>query len=1176
MTRITTLTHLTEDSPVKESHVKKTRIDRAHHDLIDHEIEASKSAGNLSGDQVAAHSAESLEVLLSVYDTLLDRFMPPMILINARRRVIDTFSGADRFLRFGARRPSEDVLDLLIEPLREPVRKAFTLCCSTGQTVLTEPIVVEFGPDNRLSAFSDLPSGDTDNVSASGPVPDSSSNGDSIDEINRYRRAFEASGEGSDNLYCVAQKFFVRVAPVPHRKDDSPFFSIAFETSVRSHPRSNDQSRPAVTPSESPYSAYRGFVDFGSVTPDVVCEQSGNELPRESVSKAVRAESGIDPMMSTEPDWDSLFESNGLAVIFLDADLKIRRFSGPAGQIFGLLPHDVGRAMRTFAGNLDSSDLIDRLTQTVRTGDPDEFEIHQLKTGEYYLARIVALARSPRIGTLAPQVANESATIQGVALTLIDLTSLGERHQQVNRLSSIVQSSADAIISRDCDDRIVTWNAAAEHLYGYSASEAIGESVSLILPECEIEEHQNSQRVFSRDPHVNHFDASRRTKSGKVRRVSVRLSPVYDDENRIVGISTIERDISAKAEIADRLSQGERMLEAFYEQSPDSYCAIDTSSGLITSCNDSMCQQLGFKREEIIGRSVVDLQTETCREKIRVCLDQLRAAGMLHGEELDLRRSDGGVLPVSLCATAVYDCDGKVVGCRAVWRDLTPLRRRDEMIRQSEARYHNSFQHSAIGITHCDLDGRYLLANRRFCNIVGYSFEELSSKTFSEITHSDDLHQEMEMRRRLAAQEIETYQLEKRYIHQSGRPVWVSVFVSLERDSEGKPIATHSYIEDISSRKELEDELRSAIRQRDQFLAMLSHELRNPLGAILNTCAVLGRRKNFAKNLQGPIAIVTRQARQMAELLDDLLDVSRITTGKIKLEKATVELSQIADEAVESQQSLAASRGQRLAVTYCDEPLQVFGDRSRLVQVVVNLLNNAIKYTADGGTISVLLEKHGRVGRIRVKDNGVGLEPEQIESLFEMFAQKDATLDRSGGGMGLGLHLVRKLVDFHSGRVIGQSEGLGKGSEFIVELPLSARKAPEPRTPRVKNIGAQRSKIKRIVVVEDIDDARKMLVALLEADNYQVFSAADGEAGLAMILRERPDLAIVDIGLPKLDGYEVARRVRQQITASELRLVALTGYGQDSDHENVMNAGFDTHLVKPLNHTRLEKILAGM
>ena len=1175
MKRITTLTHLTEDSPVKDSLVRKTRIDRGHRGMIDHEIALSEPTGSLPAAQVDSQSPESLEVLLSVYDTLLDRFMPPLILINARRRVIDTFSGADRFLRFGSRRPSEDVLDLLVEPLRESVRKAFALCCSTGQTTVTEPIVIEFGPDNQLLAFSDSPVDYSTSESGIATGSETSSRGDTTDDISRYRHAFENDGDGADKRNWVAQKYRVRVAPVPHRKDASPFFSIAFEPSLRPHPRSDDRNRPAVTPSETPYSAHRGFVDFGSVNSDLVCEQSAPELSPKSATKIGRTEPGVDTT-TTEPDWDSLFESNGLAVIFLDAELKIRHFSGPAGQIFGLLPHDVGRAMRTFAGNLDSSDLIDRLTQAVRTGDPDEFEIHQSKTGEYYLARITTLTMSPRVGVLAPQTAGESLTIEGVALTLIDLTSLGEKHHEVNRLSSIVQSSADAIISRDCDDRIVTWNAAAEHLYGYAASEAIGESVNLIVPESEIEEHQNSQRVFSRDSHVNHFDASRRTKSGKVRRVSVRLSPVYDEENRIIGISTIERDISAKAEIADRLSQSEKMLEAFYEQSPESYCSINTSSGLITSCNDSMCQQLGYKRDEIIGRSVVDLQAEACRDKVRVCLDRLRTTGMLHGEELELRRSDGGVLPVSLCATAFYDCDGKIVGCRAVWRDLSPLRFRDELIRQGEARYHNSFQHSAIGITHCDLDGRYILANRRFCNIVGYSLEELSYKTFSEITHSDDLHQEMEMRRRLAAQEIETYQLEKRYIHQSGRVVWVSVFVSLERDSEGKPIATHSYIEDISSRKELEDELRSAIRQRDQFLAMLSHELRNPLGAILNTCAVLGRRKNFSKNLQGPIAIVTRQARQMAELLDDLLDVSRITTGKIKLEKAPVELSQIADEAVESQQSLAASRGQRLAVTYCDEPLQVFGDRSRLVQVVVNLLNNAIKYTGDGGTISVLLEKHGRVGRIRVKDNGVGLEPEQIESLFEMFAQKDATLDRSGGGMGLGLHLVRKLVDFHSGRVIGQSEGLGKGSEFIVELPLSARKLAEPRTPRLTKVSPQRSKLKRIVVVEDIDDARKMLVALLEADNYQVFAAADGEAGLAMILRERPDLAIVDIGLPKLDGYEVARRVRQQIPASELRLVALTGYGQDSDHENVMSAGFDTHLVKPLNHTRLEKILAGM
>src|SRR5690606_31481402 len=183
---------------------------------------------------------------------------------------------------------------------------------------------------------------------------------------------------------------------------------------------------------------------------------------------------------------------------------------------------------------------------------------------------------------------------------------------------------------------------------------------------------------------------------------------------------------------------------------------------------------------------------------------------------------------------------------------------------------------------------RCLMANDRLCEIVGYSFDDLSLRTFAEITHPDDLLQELELRQKLIAGKLDTYKLEKRYIHQSGREVWVSVFVSLERDAEGKPMACHSYVEDISARKELENELRSAIQQRDQFLAMLSHELRNPLGAILNTCAVLSRRKGYAKQVQSGVSIVTRQARQMAELLDDLLDVSRITTGKIKLEKAPV------------------------------------------------------------------------------------------------------------------------------------------------------------------------------------------------------------------------------------------------------------------------------------------------
>jgi len=681
MTRMTTLSHVGDESCSPQS---------AAADLLD--------AVDLSGSM---KPPDSLELLLSVYDTLLDRFMPPLILINAQRRVIDTFSGADRFLRFGSRRPSEDVLELLVEPLRHPVAKAFSLCCSTGQAVITEPIEVHYFVESPVTGESESLRG----------------------EPNESRQSDER-GEAVSGDFHVFSQFRVRVTPVPHRKNDSAFFSLAFESSSAkaSELGASDENGP--TPCGVSYPAYRGYGDFARMGTSLVLEKGAVE----SVASPVGSNWGVSEYGSAaagEPDWESLFESSGLAIIFLDAELQIRRFSGPAGKIFGLLPHDIGRAMRTFAGNLESSDLIDRLTQAVRTGDCDEFEIHQAKRGGYYLARIVPLAfAGSEIKVYRGDVG--PAFNDGVALTLIDLSTLDEKRQEVHRLSSIVQSSADAIISRDSENRIITWNAAAEDLYGYAANEAIGESVSLIVPEAETEEHQNSQRVFRRDPHVNHFDASRRNKRGELLRVSVRLSPVYDDDNRIVGISTIERDISAKAAMADQLSQSEKMLEAFYDRSPEICCSIDASSGLVTACNDSMCRQLGLSREEIAGRSIIDLQTEACRERVRECLERLKCTGMLHGEELELRRKDGSALPVSLCATAIYDRDGRIVGGRAVWRDLTPLKAKDELIRQGETRYRNSFQNSAIGIAHCDLNGRYILANRRLCEIVGYSYEELS------------------------------------------------------------------------------------------------------------------------------------------------------------------------------------------------------------------------------------------------------------------------------------------------------------------------------------------------------------------------------------------------------------------------------------------------------------------
>lgn len=853
-----------------------------------------------------------------------------------------------------------------------------------------------------------------------------------------------------------------------------------------------------------------------------------------------------------------------LAVIFVDLELRIRYFTPRAAEKFNLEPHDVGRRLQTFSGGLEQTDLIDRINAVIHTGDRDEMEVGLHKQDKYYVLRI------------APDFHGES--IQGVILTAIDLTSIDSRHQQLQLLSQVVVSTNDAVIGRDRENRITIWNTAAEELFGYSAQEAIGKPASLIVPDGHEMEYCQSLRMLQKGGYLEHFESIRRAKDGRMINVSVRMSPIYDEEHRLIGMSTIERDVSMLRESHQQLIHNERKFYEFYHQSPDLCCTIDLINDTIIECNDRLCTQLGLDRRDVVGRHVSELSTPESKAAAFDLLQKLHQSQRVEDGEMELRRQSGGGLPVSLYAQACCDPAAGLNHARLIWRDMSSIRAREADVRESESRNRMSFQNSGIGIAHLDLSARYVQANKRMCDIVGYTADELQGMPIAQISHPDDALNEAALAKLFQAGEC-TFHLQKRYIHKSGKEIWASVVLTAERDLRGKALAYHMYVEDISERKELENNLRHAISQRDQFLAMLSHELRNPLGAILNTCNLLSRKTQLPKRMQQPISIVSRQAKQMAELLDDLLDVSRITSGKIKLEKTRTLLSDIVDEAIESQHGLAAQRQQRLLVTYADEPLHVNGDHSRLVQVVVNLLNNAIKYSGEGREIKVSLEKRGRFGVIRVKDQGVGIEPELIESLFEMFAQKDSTLDRSSGGMGLGLHLVRKLVEFHKGKVIGRSEGVGKGSEFIVRLPLVKKTIKRKSSPPVEFRGttptaAGPGPIKSIAVVEDIADSRNMLVALLQADDYQVKSAGDGAAGLELILAQRPDLAIVDIGLPKLDGFEVARQVRLQIPKSELTMVALSGYGQESDQEKALAAGFDFHLVKPLNHARLEAILA--
>lgn len=357
-------------------------------------------------------------------------------------------------------------------------------------------------------------------------------------------------------------------------------------------------------------------------------------------------------------------------------------------------------------------------------------------------------------------------------------------------------------------------------------------------------------------------------------------------------------------------------------------------------------------------------------------------------------------------------------------------------------------------------------------------------------------------------------------------------------------------------------EARNAIRNRDQFLAMLGHELRNPLATILLALEAATVRPGGLAPAQ--VGVMDRQARRLARLVDDLLDVSRVTSGKVRLRCQRVEVQEIVARTTEAMAAQAAEGGVRLVMDSVGPPLQVHADPVRLEQVLTNLVANAIKFTPFGGEVRCLIRGEPDHARITVRDTGAGIPPDALERIFELFAQVDTTIDRSRGGLGIGLTLAKSLVELHGGTITAASPGVGLGAEFCLRLPLSSR-PEQPPPPPVRPAG------RRVAVVEDNADLRAGFRLLLELSGHDVVEAGTGPAGVEAILQERPAVAFVDLGLPGFDGFELARRVRA--AGGPTRLVAATGYGQPEDRQRALDAGFDDHMTKPLDMDAVRRIL---
>jgi two-component system, chemotaxis family, CheB/CheR fusion protein len=418
--------------------------------------------------------------------------------------------------------------------------------------------------------------------------------------------------------------------------------------------------------------------------------------------------------------------------------------------------------------------------------------------------------------------------------------------------------------------------------------------------------------------------------------------------------------------------------------------------------------------------------------------------------------------------------------------------------------------------------------------------------------------------------EAEHYRLERRVLPDGSEGWDLATRLPLV-DPGNSTVGIIGIYRDVTEQKRAEEKIHEAVRRRDQFLAMLSHELRNPLGAIVTATALLKSTPTEPELQRKILDIFDRQSQQMARLLDDLLDASRVTQNKIELRRRVLDLRSVIKDAADAARSLMDARGLSFSLEVEPRPLYVDGDPARLQQIHVNLLSNAAKYTPRGGHVRLEARREDGRAVVRVRDDGAGIPPAMLESMFDLFVQSARTLDRSDGGIGVGLTLVRSLVTMHGGEVTAHSEGEGKGSEFVVRLPLAAAAAAEvtegPR-PFTARGGAT-----KIVIVEDNRDSREMMCHFLELAGFDCHSAGDGVEGLALIEQVRPDVALVDVGLPGLDGFEIARRVRQDPGHAGTFLIAVTGYGQPADRARAAEAGFDAHVVKPVQPEGLLRLL---
>jgi PAS domain S-box-containing protein len=854
--------------------------------------------------------------------------------------------------------------------------------------------------------------------------------------------------------------------------------------------------------------------------------------------------------------------------------------------------------------------------------DWDQGVGEQLRSGQRICRSEPLLAKDGTSRTM-PLVASPiqyRGAMVGVLIVLARPGAGNDREWRVaRRLAAIVDTSDDAIVSKDLNGIVTSWNRAAEVMFGYSASEMVGQSIRRIIPsDRQFEEDDVLARV-RRGEKIDHFETVRQRNDGTLVPISLTVSPIIDEDGTVIGASKIARDIR------DR-----KRLAAIVDSSDDAIVS-KTLEGVVTSWNIAAEKMFGFSADEMVGQSIRRIIPADRQQEEDDGLARIRRGEKIDHFETIRQRKDGSLLPISLTISPIRDERGTVVGASKIARDISDRKRAEaEHARLLEIAERNASiteKLNRVGalvastldretVVQAVTDAATELTTAEFgaffYNVVNDRGESYTLYTISGVPREAFAHFPMPRNtpvfeptfRGTATVRSDDITRDPRYgrnpPHHGQPPGHLPVRSYLAvpvRSAEGRVLGGlffgHSEVGRFTAEHEslvvgiaawasvalenarLYRTAQEANRLKDDFLATLSHELRTPLNAILGYARMLRTGMLPDDKRVRAIETIERNGESLTQIVEDVLDISRIVAGKMRLNVQPVDLKDIVRRAVESVHPTADVKGVAVSTIFDPKAGLVAGDPERLQQVTWNLLTNAVKFTPAGGSVQVCVQPAEAGVAIAVRDTGVGIAPEFVPHLFERFRQADASTSRSHGGLGLGLAIVRQLVDMHGGTITGESDGLGKGATFTVKLPAMAGAAADGErgspftalpTPRLASLSGV-----RVLVVDDDADALAMVRDILEAAGASVTGVASADAALAHLAVQRPDVMVSDLGMPYVDGFELMARLRQDSHARGrgVPAAALTAYARSDERRRALLAGFQMHLSKPINPVEL-------